>query len=205
MVHWLLKCSLVGLANLYFLFVAVSPSLAEERTNGKTLILYYSLTGNTRTSCEVLQGALGADIMEIKDLRKRSGKWGFFKTAMGSLVGKHTKIEPEKIDLTGYQNIILGSPIWTGKLSMAIRTVIDRNRFDGKKVVIFTTTNAFEKEKYKEKGRNLVRKSGGDVVGYYQVLAKDKVNDKKIDRGKEQIIADTLALVPEIQQLFAVQ
>jgi len=59
MVHWLLKCSLVGLANLYFLFVAVSPSLAEERTNGKTLILYYSLTGNTRTSCEVLQERWG--------------------------------------------------------------------------------------------------------------------------------------------------
>jgi len=87
---------------------------------------------------------------------------------------------------------------------MAIRTVIDRNRFDGKKVIIFTTTNAFEKEKYKEKGRKLVRKAGGDVVGYYQVLAKDKIDGKKVDRGKEKIIEDTRALVPEIKQLFAV-
>lgn len=85
---------------------------------------------------------------------------------------------------------------------MSIRTVIDRKNFEGKKVVIFTTTNAYDKEKYKEKSRKLVRKAGGDVVGYYQVLAKEKMNDKKIDRTKEQIIEDTLALVPEIKQLF---
>ena len=148
---------------------------------------------------------LDATIVEIKDLRKRSGKWGFFKTAFGSLFGRHTKIEPEKIDLTGYQNIILGSPIWTGKLSMAIRTVIDRNSFEGKKVLLYTTTNAYEKEKYKEKARKLVRKAGGNVVGYYQILAKEKVNGKKIDRTREQIIEDTLYLVPEIRLLFSSQ
>jgi len=167
--------------------------------------MYYSLTGNTRAGCEALQQELDATIIEIKDLRKRSGKWGFFKTAFGSLFGRHTKIEPEKIDFTAYQNVILGSPIWTGKLSMAIRTVIDRNNFDGKKVIIYTTTNAYEKEKYKEKARKLVRKAGGDVVGYYQILAKKKINGKKIDRTKEQIIEDTLALVPEIKQLFSSQ
>jgi len=86
---------------------------------------------------------------------------------------------------------------------MAIRTVINRNRFDGQKAIIYTTTNAFEKEEYKEKSRNLVRKAGGDVVGYYQILAKEEVDGKKKDRTKEQIIEDTLALVPEIKGLFS--
>jgi flavodoxin len=181
----------------------VFPSTAGEPNGGKTLILYHSLTGNTKSGCEVLQQELGADIMEVKDLIDRSGKWGFFKTAIGSLVGRHTRIEPEKLDLTGYQNIILGSPIWTGKLSMAMRTFIDRNRFDGKKVIIFTTTNAFEKEEYKEKSKNLVRQAGGDVIGYYQILAKEEVAGEKIDRTKEQIIADTVALVPEIKGLLS--
>jgi flavodoxin len=179
------------------------PAPAEEPRGGKTLILYYSLTGNTRAGCEVLQAELGADMIEIKDLRKRDGKWGFFKTAIGSLVGKHTRIEPERIDITKYHNIILGSPIWTGRLSMAIRTLIDRNRFDWRKVIIYTTTNALEKEKYKEKSRNLVRKAGGDVVGYYQILAKEAADGKKIDRTKAQIIQDTIALVPEIKGLLS--
>lgn len=204
MTRRLFKCAAVMLVSLYLLCCNVFPSPAEEPAGGKTLILYYSLTGNTKAGCEALQQQLGADIMEIKDLRKRSGKWGFFKTAIGSLVGRHTKIEPEKMDLSGYQNIILGSPIWTGKMSMAVRTFIDRNRFDGKKVIIYTTTNAYEKEKYKEKGKNLVRKKGGEVVGYYQILAKEEVDGKKIDRTKAQIITDTRALVPEIQGLLSV-
>jgi len=203
--QFLTKVLYAGLVNIFLLFLTFQPAISEECTTGKTLILYYSLTGNTRAGCEALQQELDATIVEIKDLRKRSGKWGFFKTAFGSLFGRHTKIEPEKIDFTGYQNVILGSPIWTGKLSMAIRTVIDRNNFDGKKVIIYTTTNAYEKEKYKEKARKLVRKAGGDVVGYYQILAKEKTNGKKIDRTKEEIIEDTLALVPEIKQLFASQ
>ena len=203
MVHWLLKGSLLGVTSLCLLCFTVSPSLSEEGMQGKTLILYYSLTGNTRAGCEVLQAELGADMIEIKDLRKRDGKWGFFKTAIGSLVGKHTRIEPEKVDITKYHNIILGSPIWTGRLSMAIRTLIDRNRFDWRKVIIYTTTNALEKEKYQEKSRNLVRKQGGNVVGYYQILAKEEVNGKKTDRTKEQIAEDSRAIVPEIRQLFS--
>jgi hypothetical protein len=86
---------------------------------------------------------------------------------------------------------------------MAIRTLIDRNRFDWRKVIIYTTTNALEKEKYQEKSRNLVRKQGGNVVGYYQILAKEEVNGKKTDRTKEQIAEDTRAMVPEIKGLLS--
>jgi len=69
--------------------------------------------------------------------------------------------------------------------------------------VIYTTTNAYEKEKYKEKSRNLVRKAGGDVVGYYQVLALEEIDGKEVERTKEQIVEDTLKLVPEIKKAFA--
>ena len=86
----------------------------------------------------------------------------------------------------------------------AIRTLIDKNSFTGKKVVIFTTTNAFEQEKYKEKSKDLVREAGGEVVGYYQVLAKEEVKEEeKIDRPIEQIVEDALKFVPEIQKVFS--
>jgi flavodoxin len=185
--------------------VLLSPSFSFAQQGGgdKMLILYYSMTGNTRACCEALQQALEADMIEIKDLNDRSGRWGYVKTAIGSLLGMHTDIEPENPDLSTYPNIILGSPIWTGKLSMAIRTLIDTNNFDGKKVVIFTTTNAFEKETYKEKSKDLVRKAGGDVVGYYQVLAKEEVGDEKVDRAKELIVEDARALAPAINKTFS--
>jgi len=196
--HKLIICLIVTVALL-----TPSFSSAQGGANGKVLILYSSLTGNTKACCEALQGELQADIMEIKDVKDRSGKWGFFKTAIGSLFGSHTKIEPENPDLSSYSSIIIGSPIWTGKLSMATRTLIDKNSFEGKKVILFTTTNAFEKEKYKEKSKDLVRKAGGDVVGYYQVVAKEELDGEKVDRGIERMVEDTLSFVPEIKEAFS--
>jgi len=175
---------------------------AEQRTADKTLILYYSLTGNTRAGCEALQRELGADMVEIRDLKNRTGKWGFARAAISSLLGRHTRIEPEHPDLSPYANIIIGSPIWTGRLSIAARTLIARNRLDGKRVIIYTTTNAAEKEEYKEKSRALVRAAGGQVAGYYQVLAREEKDGKKIERTTAQIVADTLQLAPEIRRAF---
>ena len=195
---------LIVLVTLSFVLFAPTFSFAQQGANGNIMILYYSLTGNTKACCEALQKGLETDIIEIKDLSDRSGGWGFFKSAIGSLLGMHTDIEPEKPDLSAYSNVILGSPIWTGKLSMATRTLIDKNSFEGKKVVIFTTTNAFEQEKYKEKSKNLVREAGGEIVGYYQVLAKEVVNEEeKVDRPKEDIVKDALKLVPEIKKAFS--
>jgi flavodoxin len=185
------------------LLLTPSVSSAQQGKEGDILILYHSLTGNTKACCEVLQKELFTDIIEIKDLTNRSGKWGFFKTAIGSLFGNHTKIEPENPDMSSYPYIIIASPIWTGKLSMATRTLIDKNSFEGKKVIIFTTTNAFEKEKYKEKSKNLVRKAGGDVVGYFQVVAMEEVDGKKVERGIEPMLKDTLTFVPEIKEAFS--
>lgn len=196
--------------NRLFIYIMFSmlffvPTTLSARQDGgsKILILYHSLTGNTQACCEALQQGLGADIIQIKDLVNRSGRWGFLKTAMGSLLGRLTHIEPENLDLSPYPNIILASPIWTGKLSMAIRTFINKNRFEGKKVLIFTTTNAYEQEKHKEKNKNLVKEVGGEVLGYYQVLAKEEVNGEKVDRTKEQMVAETLKFIPEIRKALS--
>ncbi len=200
---------LLSSKTVFFIMINVllstSVLYAQEADMGKTLILYYSLTGNTRAGCEALQQELSADILEIRDLKNRTGGWGFFRAAIGSLFGVHTKIEPKNPDMSGYANLIIGSPIWTGKLSIAIRTFIDENRFDGKKVIIYTTTNAYEKEKYKEKSRNLVREAGGEVVGYYQVLAREEIDGEKVERSKQQIVEDTMSFMPEIKKAFALQ
>jgi flavodoxin len=187
---------------ILFVFISCGNVCAKEKSMGKTLIVYYSLSGNTLAGCEVLQNELQTDILEIKDLVNRTGGWGFVRSAFGSLFGFHTKIDPEQPDLAAYQNIIIASPIWTGKLSMAIRTFIDKNRFDNKKVILYTTTNAEEKEKYKEKNRNLVREKGGEVVGYFQILARKIVDDEKILRTIDEIKSETLSAVPDMKRLF---
>jgi flavodoxin len=169
----------------------------------KILVLYYSRTGNTRLCCEALQKSLGADLQEIRDCKGRSGGWGFFTGAIGSLFNVHTAIEPAHPDLSGYRNIIIASPIWTGTLSTAIRTLIDENRWDGKNVVLLTTTNAAEKEKYIEKSRARVAQRGARVLGYYQVVVKNEVNGKRVDKPRQELIEAASRFVPEIKRAFS--
>jgi flavodoxin len=191
------------IAVIALLLVCTSTlTVAQESSMGKTLILYYSRTGNTKMCCEALQKELGADLIEIKDLKNRDGGWGFFTGALGSMFNVHTNIDPLNPDLSPYKNIIIASPIWTGTLSTAIRTLIDKNLFDNKQVVMFTTTNAAEKEKYIEKSKARAANNGAQVVGYYQVVVKKEVAGQKVDKPKQEIIEDTLKFVPEIKKAF---
>ena len=183
--------------------INIPVAYAQESTTGKILILYYSRTGNTRMTSEALQKALNAQLIEIKDLTDRSGSWGGLTGMLNTLFNMETGIEPEHPDLSSCSNIILASPLWAGKLSPAIRTLIARNKFDNKKVIIFTTGNAILDQANQGKNKALVKASGGQVVGYLQVAVQEKVNDKKVDRPKDQVLADAEKLIPEIKKAFS--
>ena len=176
---------------------------AQEVAADDILILYYSRTGNTRMACEALQKELNARLLEIKDLNDRSGSWGGLTGMLNTLFNMETGIDPEHPDLSAGTSIILASPLWAGKLAPAIRTLIARNKFDGKKVIIFTTGNAILDEKNQEKNKAPVTAAGGQVVDYLQVAVQEKVNDKKVDRPKEKVLEDTIKLVPGIKKAFS--
>jgi flavodoxin len=180
---------------------AVSGGLciaAEQSAPGKTLILYYSKTGNTRAACEALQKEIDADIQEIKDLNSREGFWaatGMLKIFMGM----QTKIEPATVDFEPYERIIVSAPIWASKFGLAMRTFVERNDFEGKEVIIFITADSPIEEKYQQKHTALIEESGGRVVGHFQVHATDEVDGEKVPRSKEKIVEETLKLVPGIK------
>ena len=57
---------------------------------GKTAVVYFSQTGNTRTACEVVAKELSADIFELKVVKPPAGQ------------GQLPEIEPARIDLATY-------------------------------------------------------------------------------------------------------
>jgi flavodoxin len=177
---------------LFILFAILTLSIfstAQSYAMQKSLIIYFSQTGNTKTVCETLQKALGADIIEVKDASQG-------KTKKGEL----PVIEPKSIDLTKYSSVILGSPIWGVKIAPAVQAVLKNNDFKGKKVVLFTTANVQIPEQFHGKSKAFVEQAGGTVVGYYQVVVADNVDKKMVPRKKDQIVADALKLVPELQK-----
>jgi len=193
--------------SFFFMAMIISTLLSASIVSaappdGKTLIVCSSYTGNTKVACEAIQKSLGATVLELKDVKNPPENLKMEKDAKPKWV-LDTEIEPKSADLASSDCIVLGSPIWMATIAPAMRKFIELNRFDGKKVILLTTTNASLNEEQRQKIKSLVTAKGGKVVGYYEILAQEKVQEKKVEKTKEQIQAEALKISPEISKTFA--
>lgn len=116
----------------------------------KTLVIYYSRTGNAKFMAETIAAELGADIEEVIDLKNRQGKLSFMPAGRDAMRGKETEIAQPKRTPTNNDLVIVGQPVWAGSPTPAIRTYVNKNDLSGKKVALFfsdSSGQAVEKTK----------------------------------------------------------
>lgn len=162
-----------------------------KTAQGKTAVVYFSQTGNTRTACEVVAKELSADIFELKIVKPPAAK------------GQVPEIEPARIDLVPYSSVIVASPIWAANLVPAVRAFFINNPLGGRKVVLLTTTNVLMPEEFQHKHKQLVADAGGNPAGYYQVAVQEKKDGKDVARTQADIQKDATAIAGEIRKLLA--
>ena len=191
------KCMLLILIIILLIPAYVS---SEEGLTSKTLLIYYSRTGITRLISETLNKHINVDLLELKDPIDRSGSWGYMKSAYGAFRHQHAPIEPEQPDISPYSHIIIASPVWSWNLCTPVHTLFEKNRFDGKKLVLITTAN-IHIMKYEPFGddapfikkflRDYLRgkreaavsevvNSGGEFIGHYHFETKAKTDEELI-------------------------
>ena len=105
----------------------------------KTLVLYYSETGTTKTVAELLQKQLNADIESIEPVEPYTGS--FQETIQRGQremqSGETPALKPLKSKIADYEVIFLGYPIWFGTYAMPIATLVKEYDFAGKTIVPF--------------------------------------------------------------------
>jgi flavodoxin len=111
-----------------------------------TLVVYYSKTGNTKYVAEKIAEHLNAELSEIIDKKNRQGKLNFVKSGYESIREKLTEIEVSK-KIDDYDFVIVGSPVWAGKIAPAVRTFLVKNDFGEKKFAFFVTVGGNKPEK----------------------------------------------------------
>jgi len=105
----------------------------------KAVIVYYSLEGNTKYVVDTIANTINADVIELKP-KKVIPNSGFKKFLWG---GKSVifKEKPEllngKIDLSTYDTVILGTPIWAGTFAPPLRTFLSECSIQGKQIFLF--------------------------------------------------------------------
>ncbi len=112
----------------------------------KKLVAYFSASGITRKVAEMIAEAADCDIYEITPkvaYTKADLNW-MDKKSRSSVEMNDKKIRPEladnTIDISGYDEIILGFPIWWYVAPTIINTFLEAYNFAGKKIVLFATS-----------------------------------------------------------------
>src|SRR5689334_1413901 len=115
--------------------------------NGKTLIVYYSLTGNTARVAHDLAQRLGGELESIRDREHGAGILGFIKCSFDALRGTKVDIAPIFRNPRDYSLVIVGTPVWAGKMTPAMRTYLQQFRGQFRQLVFFTTSGNTDVER----------------------------------------------------------
>jgi flavodoxin len=107
----------------------------------KNVVVYYSYSGNTRkvakTLTEILR--LRSDSLEI-DLKPLDESKSFLMQCHRAFKHIRAKLEPVNFDLSGYDLICFGSPVWAFGPAPAMNTYLDNcSGIAGKDIILFTT------------------------------------------------------------------
>ena len=107
----------------------------------KKLVVYYSISGNTRAVAKRIARALKADLAEIHTVRAYPDDHdvllGLGKKEVTS--GFIPQIVPLSVGLDKYDTIILGTPVWWSSFAPAVKTLLKNAKLEGKRVYPFAT------------------------------------------------------------------
>jgi flavodoxin len=112
----------------------------------KSLVVYYTRTGNSKFVAQTVAAELGSDIEEVVDKKKRSGPLRWVLAGKDATQKSETQIEPTKLFPKDYDLIVLGQPIWAWSPTPAIRTYIKQNDLSGKSIALFFTMDNAPKQ-----------------------------------------------------------
>ena len=132
---------------------STAPAESEPETQpetGKTLVVYYSASGNTERVAKDIAEAAGADLFEIVPTEVYTSD-DLDGTNPDSRVSREHDDESlrdvpltttEVPDWDSYDTVFIGYPIWWGIAAWPVDTFVKNNDFTGKTVIPFATSSS---------------------------------------------------------------
>ena len=151
----------------------------------KTLIVYYSLEGNTEYAANKIAEICDCDTLRLVPVKKYpdSGFKKFFWGGKSAVMAETPELEPYVFDADSYDRIIIGFPVWAGNLTPPIRTFVKDHDLKGKQIAAFACQSGSGAEKAFEKLKAAI---GIDHLEAELVLIDPKAkpnaeNDRKME------------------------
>ena len=119
-------------------------------SEGKTLVAYYSATGNTKAVAEMIAEALGADTFEITPAEPYTSEDLNWTDDSSRVSQEYSDPSLRTVELTAdtvenwesYDTVFIGYPIWWGIAAWPVSSFVAANDFAGKTVIPFCTSSS---------------------------------------------------------------
>ena len=153
----------------------------------KTLIVYYSLEGNTEYAASRIKEKTGADLLRLipKKAYADKGFKKFFWGGKSAVFKDKPDLEEYNVDLSSYERIVFGFPVWAGTFTPPLRTFIEDNKdaLVGKSLAAFACQGGSGAEKSFEKMAKCIGIEKFDAMGIFNdpLARKNEGTDSDID------------------------
>lgn len=132
---------------------STAPTESEPETQpetGKTLVVYYSASGNTERVAKDIAEAAGADLFEIVPTEVYTSEDLNWTNSDSRVSREHDDESLRDVPLTttevpdwdSYDTVFIGYPIWWGIAAWPVDTFVKNNDFTGKTVIPFATSSS---------------------------------------------------------------
>lgn len=127
---------------------AKADSSRASAEGGKTLVVYFSATGNTKDAAAYIAEATGGDTLELVPVESYSSDDLDWTDENSRVSYEHDNPEARAVSLEQdtvdgwetYDTIFIGYPIWWGIAAWPVDSFIAANDFTGKTVIPFCTS-----------------------------------------------------------------
>lgn len=130
----------------------------------KAIVVYYSLTGKTRSIADGFSKELGCDVKQLQETKKRSLAGAYFLGAFAAMRGKTSEIRPLDIDMQAYDTVIIATPVWASSPVPAVNTFIANTSFENKNVVFLISPASGDDSKAASLMKDKIHAKGGTVL-----------------------------------------
>jgi flavodoxin len=152
----------------------------------KSLIVYYSYTGNTEKAAHILKEVLSKKgEADIVGLHPEDESRSFFVQAMRAFRNKRAVLAQGPFDVAEYDLICVGNPVWAFAPTPAVNSYIDNIRnLKGKDVVCFVTYGSGTgADKCLKKMKAALKDKGAFKFSSFKIQ-QGKVKDEGFVRGE---------------------
>lgn len=125
-------------------------SIPADTAGGKTLVVYYSASGNTERVAEDIAEAAGADLFEIEPVQPYTDADLNWTNGDSRVSREHDDESLRNVELKttevpnwdSYDTVFIGYPIWWGIAAWPVDNFVKEKDFSGKTVIPFATSSS---------------------------------------------------------------